>query len=94
MNEVELKQAVKDELPLQVRGIGGGWVDMYERDPFSIDPKYIRIKPKTGAQRVKESEERKYESGLRKAWEWVYPQSREKLRAYALKLRTDVERGR
>jgi len=50
-------------------------------------------KPKTGAQRVSESEARKRESGLVKGWAWVYPEDREKLRTYAKKLRTKRERG-
>lgn len=91
MNKEEFIQAVKSEKLLQVRHVSGGWVDMHERDPFSIDPKYIRVKPKTGAQRVKESEERKLGRGLIKAWEWVYPSDREKLRAFALGLRDTSE---
>jgi len=49
----ELESAVKNKLPLEVRHMSGGWVDMYKRDPFKIDPKYIRIKP--GTEEGKES---------------------------------------
>lgn len=55
-------------------------------------------KPKTGAQRVRDSEARKREQGLSKAWEWGYwqdyPEDREALRKYAARLRTKREKAR
>jgi len=52
--------------------------------------------PKPGAQRVAESEARKRERGMTKAWEWGYwkqcPEDREKLRKYAERLRKRQER--
>ena len=55
-------------------------------------------KSKTGAQRVRESEARKRENGLSKAWEWGYwqdhPEDREALRKYATRLRTNREKAR
>lgn len=54
------------------------------------------MKPKTGAQRVAESEARKREQGLSKVWEWGYwsqfPEDRAKLKKYAEKLRKRQER--
>jgi len=48
-------------------------------------------KAKTGAQRVAESESRKREQGLSKAWEWGYwnqfPEDRAKIKKYACILR-------
>lgn len=50
--------------------------------------------PKTGAQRVHESETRKKEQGLVKCWAWVYPEDREALRKYATKLRANRDKAR
>lgn len=50
--------------------------------------------PKTGAQRVRESEARKREQGLVKGWAWVYPEDREALRKHAARLRTKREKAR
>jgi len=48
-------------------------------------------KPKTGSQRVADSEARKRERGLTKTWFWVYPEDKETLRKYAAKLRKKRE---
>lgn len=48
MTKNELTEAIREGLPLQVRHIDGGYVDIHQRDPLSIDPKYIRVKPPIG----------------------------------------------
>lgn len=51
-------------------------------------------RPKTGAQRVRESEARKREQGLVKGWVWIYHEDREGLRQCAARLRTKREKAR
>lgn len=60
-----------------------------EPDDSPQDP--VKSKPKSGAQRVKEAEERKKEQGLVKGWAWVYPEDRVTLRALAADLRKNRE---
>ncbi len=49
---------------------------------------------KPGAQRVRESEARKREQGLRKTWVWAYPEDREAIHKYAERLRKKRERDK
>lgn len=45
MDKREFDEAICNGAPLQVRNVHGGWSDMHDRDPHSIDPEFMRVKP-------------------------------------------------